>query len=191
MTPLAFTAPLALAIRLGQKTETRRPVCPTPTTDRDPALTYEEPYTALAYFGELRPDSSPLFRRFPNCAPGARRWIREPAVCLEHLPHGRIRVRYVADGAEAVVPFPGRLRPVLVGKGLPNGCHREAARTFVEIAGFRIEPLTAITDADAHAEGFPDRASFLSAWHLLYPAHGSERAPWVSVPSFRRVLETP
>lgn len=186
MSYLAFTAPLARLVQRGEKTQTRRPLRPVPVEPFRPVYSVENPNTVLVAMGpkNLRPDGRPYFHRFPDRLPDSFLWLREPAICLENLPYGRIRLRYLSDGTEAVMPWPGRLKPVREGKGLPNGCHAEAARTFLIVRAFRVERLQTMTEADAHAEGCADLAEFRRLWDSLYSAETWESNPWVSVTTF-------
>lgn len=191
MSYLTFTAPLARLVQRGEKTQTRRPMRPVPTPPFRPFYSFEAPNTVLVAMGpsNRRPSWRPYFHRFPDRAPDSRLWLREPAICLENLPYGRIRLRYLSDAAERIVPLPGRLKPVREGKGLPNGIHAEAARTYLIVQSFRVERLQSMTEADAHAEGCADLSEFRALWDLLYPAETWEINPWVSVTTFQ--LENP
>jgi hypothetical protein len=90
---------------------------------------------------------------------------------------------------------------------IPNGCHREAARIFVQVERVRVERLQAITYEGALAEGVeglvtsadPDhvvgtvgevyRHRFRVLWDSIYARRGLgwDRDPWVWVTSFKRV----
>jgi hypothetical protein len=43
----------------------------------------------------------------------------------------------------------------------------------------RQEPVHAITDADARAEGFQDASEFLARWKAMYPLAGPNDMAWV------------
>lgn len=93
---------------------------------------------------------------------GDRLWVRETARIMQVSGKGddrQARIMYEADGTIATVPFPPRLKPVSPGKCIPNGCHREAARLFLEITGLRVERLQDCIQEDAIAEGI-ERTNF-------------------------------
>jgi hypothetical protein len=192
MIALSLTAPLARAVARGWKTQTRRLV-------RWPSAWPADFCRASAAHqltcGQVLVLNGRALR--PAHAVGDHLWIREPAISQGYLSDGRLHIKYVSDAAEAVVDHPERLARVHDGQGLPNGCHREAARTFVGVAAFRVERLTAITGADVLAEGVstaehsPEerRQTFANLWNYLYPATPWESDPWVTVTSFE--LETP
>lgn len=62
-----------------------------------------------------------------------------------------------------------------------------ASRIRLRVTGVRVERLNAITDADAKAEGFASRDSFILTWCELYGLDAWEQNPWVWVVSFDRV----
>lgn len=222
MKPLSLTAPLARAVARGWKTQTRRLLRPQPAQDVVEFVSAGpnrwRGVSASFRLGDVLPGADHPDRdmvwvtgrvfKAPH-APGDRLWIREPAISQGYAHDGRLCIKYVSDGVEALVDHPERLRPALDGKGLPNGCHREAARTFVTVTAFRIERLTAITGADVLAEGMgqpwnglgieaaggmtPEheaqlREKFANLWNSIYPAAPWESDPWVTVTTF--TLET-
>lgn len=66
---------------------------------------------------------------------------------------------------------------------------RTASRLLLEVIGKRIEPLQAITEVDAMAEGVRDRAAFSRLWDNLNAKRGCswESNPFVWVIEFRKV----
>jgi hypothetical protein len=200
MIALSLTAPLARAVARGWKTQTRRLV-------RWPSAWPADFCRASAAHqltcGQVLVLNGRALR--PAHAVGDHLWIREPAISQGYLSDGRLHIKYVSDAAEAVVDHPERLARVHDGQGLPNGCHREAARTFVGVAAFRVERLTAITGADVLAEGMgqpwnglgieaaggmtPEheaqlREKFANLWNSIYPVAPWESDPWVTVTTF-------
>lgn len=223
MIALSLTAPLAKAVARGFKTQTRRPLRPQP----DPGVVEFvsagpgrwRSVTAPFRLGDMFPGadapdrevvwaSGRLYKALHN--PGDRLWIREPAISQGYTPDGRLHIKYVSDAAEAVVEHPARLKRVRDGQGLPNGCHLEAARTFVRVTAFRVERLTQITAADILAEGMGQpwnglgieaaggmtaeheaqlRAKWAALWNDIYPQAPWASDPWVTVTTFE--LEQP
>ncbi len=210
MKALSLTAPLARAVARGWKTQTRRLVTPAPLPPFEPVVSLSDDAAWVAFGPANRTPSGGIkWWRYKSGVIGTRLWIREPAISQGYLPDGRLRIKYVSDGAEAVVEHPERLACVRDGKGLPNGCHREAARTFITVTAFRVERLNAITGADVLAEGMgqpwnglgieaaggmtPEheaqlREKFANLWNSIYPTAPWESDPWVTVTTF--ALET-
>lgn len=60
---------------------------------------------------------------------------------------------------------------------------------FIMIKHIRYEPVSAITEADARAEGFANRDEFFAAWDSINGKN--KRDVWVWVISFELVPQTP
>ena len=198
---LSLTPPLTLAVREGRKTQTMRPMTPqVPDVSRWQHWTDRDWYTW-----------SPLGMgvvRAPY-APDDVLWVREPAMVVGYTPRGtRVTVQYDADGVTREVPWPERLRPVALGRRIPNGCHREAARTFVRVLSVEPRRVQSITEAEARAEGLDPvpvhgkwagpreegghwsaRKPFAELWDSLYRAKGLgwDADPWCWCVRFERV----
>lgn len=98
-------------------------------------------------------------------------WIREPAQVLNYSAlQASMQCKYLADGAIKSFMIPPRLRQKTGGNfpswilktnnslnpsGIPNGCIKEMARTFVKIVSVKAEYLQDITYADILKEGCP------------------------------------
>lgn len=204
---LSLTPPLALAVREGRKTQTMRPLTPQPVSLYDGFLV--DPRRPLApprVSGELA-DGSKVLVRAPY-APDDVLWVREGAMVMGYTPRGtRVTVTYDADGVTREVPWPERLRDVELGHRIPNGCHREAARTYVRVLSVEPRRVQSITHRDAVAEGWPgpeDKRVWIEAmgdgddeaiewfaelWDSLYRARGLgwDADPWCWMVRFERV----
>lgn len=160
--PIPFNAAMVCAILDGRKTQTRRIVKPQPVAN---GHGYSQSLGILCHCDYLPPDclvcgddhAQPFLDRpeirCPYGRPGDRLWVRETARVLASPSMGMVCIRYEADGREAMVPWPERLRPVAPMACVPNGCHREAARIHLEITGVRVERLLEISEEEAKAEG--------------------------------------
>jgi len=203
---LSLTPPLALAVMEGRKTQTMRPMTPqVPDVSRWQHWTDRDWYTwSPLGMGVVR----------APCAPDDVLWVREPAMVMGYTPRGtRVTVQYDADGVTREVPWPERLRPVELGHRIPNGCHREAARTYVRVLSVEPRRVQSITEAEARAEGMPWGGpsfdvglpdedleaggvtgswaipNFRHTWDSLYRAKGLgwDANPWVWMVRFERV----
>ncbi len=223
--PLALLPHLAAAARSGAKTVTRRLIRWPEGIRRDqvPRLDVASRWL-LPDIGEG--GGSNLFHVLtcPLGAPGQRLWVRERALVEALKLEGNhiggrvlaVQVTYEADGERSSwMDWPARMtwRP-RGGKCIPNGVHREGARTFLEVVAVRAERLQDITEEDARAEGlgalwdggyeafvFPAGTiakttkfyptavrAFRALWDSLAPA-GARWAdnPWVWRVGFRRI----
>ena len=174
--PILFNGEMVRAILADRKTQTRRP----------------------------RIGGEP-----PRYQVGDRLYVRERMRVLDTRSdiYGRpgdrkCDVRYEADGFECTVPQPARLITVQPGHCAANGCWREAARIWLEVVGVRAECVSAITEADALAEGIqpqdgivarcmtPAAAAFRSVWIDIYGAESWELG-YCWVYTFRRIEVSP
>lgn len=148
--PLSLWPDLVRAVLEGQKTQTRRLIVPT-VLDWQWVHSYGD-----GSFGRVGPDFESNSFTCPFGQAGDRLWVRERArvvgVWDRHGPP-MVRVRYEADGTDHLVTWPDRLKPVALGRCIPNGVHREGARLFLEVTEVRAQRLQDITEADARAEG--------------------------------------
>ena len=98
-------------------------------------------------------------------------WVREPVKIIEHLPVGNYGTRwhdcdsamyqYLSDGGIGILlEIPERFKKIPKWiescKGVPNGCIKEMARTFLVVTNVKVERLKDITLADLTKEGVTD-----------------------------------
>lgn len=205
---LSLTPPLALAVREGRKTQTMRPVtrwfC-----RREPARWEHvegRRWHIYDHAGDRTGDAVA-----PH-APGDVLWVREPArvVAVEANERGEPEalIEYIADNVRRWVPHPPRLKGLIPGRRIPNGCHREAARTYVRVMSVEPRRVQSITEEEAQAEGLDPvpvhgrwagpreegghwsaRRPFAELWDSLYRAKGLgwDADPWCWCVRFERV----
>ncbi len=174
---IAFSTEMIEAILDDRKTETRR----------------------------LASDTSPLAKALP----GDLLWVKEGFEVLEWMVSERLaRIRYLTRCPEdgILVTWPERLTMGKLGRKLPRFMPHEASRIELHLDGRRREPLAAIDDAGAMAEGIdlsnplphekgPDgrwlpgalSGRYLNLWDKINAprGHGRESEPEVDVFAFR------
>ncbi len=198
--PILFSAPMVRALLAGTKTQTRRAIKPQPDVsigmggctrlmfkDRqgrdllNEAVNSPEPHTYLSLC--------------PYGQPGDRLWVREtwdkrawtsanPDVAYRatmNLPLGKFGDRWIPS-----IHMP-----------------RVASRILLEVTGLRIEPLQAISEADAMAEGvelwrreegaqavphgYSERDYYRLLWERINGPGSWDANPWVWVVEFQRL----
>ena len=211
------------------KTQTRRPIKPQP----DESI-LKDGYTLLAKPYMLRDDKDnircdwglfaskngvfskgiPAFGYKSRHKVGEIRWVRERARLIDFVLTGldmqnRSQFRYEADGEDSEwTCFPSRIKPIKLGKCVPNGCFRELARIFIKVTGVGFEQIQDITVADCLREGVHRESDdsgamwygetkdskflskdpfvpFVSLWESCYPGSW-DRNDWVEKVTFER-----
>ena len=144
MKPLLVNAQMALAIQDGRKTVTRRAIKPMPGV------------------------STPSYKK------GDILWVREPARVIVEVTE-ELHFEYLSDGKQSVIEFPHRLMKdgytpdwMAHGHGVPNGCIKEMARTFVRVTDVKVGYLHDIGD-NYRAEGFETLEDFILTWDKVVP----------------------
>lgn len=174
--PLSLTAPLVRAFQEGRKDVTRSPIRPAPewkeatrAQGRGWSAQGRSKDLALHAWEDTDSFAAQLVRHIgcPFGVPGDTLWIREPARVVDVARRWGSRIlfggakgervvqlRYQSDGVLSDwLPYPERLHPPVVGRGIPNGVHREGARLFAEVVSVGAEPVKDITEEDAKREG--------------------------------------
>lgn len=188
--PILFSAPMVRAILDGRKTQTRRIVRPDWWRCLDPDDVDDRARAV---------DQSPYGR------PGDRLWVRETWTRWDGGEHARrdgTGVSFRADCLDARGREDSRARLDYGIRWYPSIHMRRAdARILLEVKAVRVERLTAITPADAIAEGAFGDGRYATAPGTPYPVAtfaelwdsiNGDRAPfasdpWVWVVTFRRV----
>jgi len=193
--PILFSGPMVRAIIEGRKTQTRRLIKPQPIQDEAGGWKYGKNHKNYA-MGNASPATDELFPyECPYGQPGDLLWVRETWAMVPALPPQDFGYIYKADFDDD--PF--NWRPSI---HMP----RAAARLLLEITYTRAEPLLAITEADAIAEGvetWPDgnykaygkhagkhstaRGSYLDLWDSINPHHPANTNPVVWVIQFAKI----
>ncbi|WP_333602980.1 hypothetical protein [Pantoea eucrina] len=153
--PILLNAEMVRAVLDGRKTQTRRML-----TSRHMELINLAARAGECYpleSGQQHENSQSYYREFcPFGAVGDRLWVREKTRVDLLLQHHRAHVRYEADGEYRIVSVPERIKPMVEGSCMSNGCYREASRITLEITGVRVERLNSINEHDAIAEGLAE-----------------------------------
>lgn len=212
MNNMPYTADLARAIQRGEKTQTRRIDKRLPSGNVEVRTQFDEQGRCFVLFDGK---CFPLKHRL-----GEAIWIREPAKIIEHagvttwtadkIPN--ITYEYLSDNSFNCIDIPSRFVPIpkwLINcQGIPNGCIREMARTFIRITNIRVERLNEISEEDAKQEGilrieeddgvwYPDytklgrlykyaKSSFQTLWESIN-GKNSFNNRWVPVYEFEQI----
>jgi hypothetical protein len=212
MKTIAFTADMVQKIMCGVKTVTRRPLNPPPAPDFESHPDYEDcTYFPIGDYGFCDSQGTEYFAPYK---PGDILWVREPAILTGHeiqYFQSYFNFKYVADDSPGKCRVPSRLEsnfgapPSWVYKlqGIPNGCLREMARTFLKIVSISVETLQEITEEDACQEGMQShipgemeptpkigyRHEFKKLWDKMYSQKGLgwEQNPWVWRIEFKKI----
>ena len=143
---MIFNAEMAKAIQEGRKTETRQPII----------LPKDFNPEQLESYLKSSGTEIPFKQRYKV---GQTYWIREPAKILLSFTE-ELHFTYLSDNHSTSIPMPKRLldngwAPSWMdrGRGVPNGCIREMARTFVEVVDVQVEYLQDISDESCEDEG--------------------------------------
>ncbi|MEW5832179.1 MAG: hypothetical protein AB1763_05015 [Campylobacterota bacterium] len=179
MKPAIFNTEMVRAILDGRKTQTRRIDKRLPSGDIEVTTQFDEQGRCFVFFDGK---CFPLKHRL-----GEVLWVREPAKIIEHagvttwtadkIPN--ITYEYLSDNSFNCIDIPSRFVPIpkwLINcQGIPNGCIREMARTFIRITNIRVERLNEISEEDAIAEGaikiernvkgYTNRTYTMVEWH--------------------------
>lgn len=165
-----MNVPMSLATQQGIKTQTRREI----KIPKD--FNIESVETTWAKDGGIFDirfddyDSDETIFIKPPYKIGEVLWVREPAkVVSSNIYDGSITFEYQTDGKQITLRdeinrFIGNYTSspknwyftknwVLRKQGIPNGCIREMARTFIRITNIRVERLDDISESDAEKEG--------------------------------------
>jgi hypothetical protein len=181
-----FTDPLARAILLDEKTETRRPM------SRANTYAFDALEQSMAFGSE--PDTTDC-----RVTPGDHLWVREAwRVIPSSTDHREALVGYRAGGPNVLCKLPAEVDAAELSKwnrraksGLPRWTPsllmpRWAARSVRRVSAVHAERLGPLTEDQARAEGFGSPAEFTNAWDAVYRSKGLTVAarPWVWVVRF-------
>lgn len=209
--PIAFSAPMVLAINEGRKTQTRRvltaPKCCT-INGRSPDwsdawvdgdATDGGQYLHLPYGGGDLDQHECSCRVFARHAPGDLLWVQEAhRLATADIASICATVEYVADGVRRDVLLDQRELELTIARKNPpphdlayanvtppRFMYRSLSRTTLRVTAVRVERLHAITEADAIAEGCDP-----------VPAHGADAGPreagghWSARVAYRNLWES-
>lgn len=157
MKNILMTAPVTLSTQQGIKTQTRRIDKRLPSGDVEVKTQIDEQGRCFVLFDG---QCFPLKYRI-----GEVLWVREPADVYDiSLDYKSIVGSYRSDRKHTdMIEFPERLLRdgklpdwAMYREGIPNGCIREMARTFIRITNIRVERLNEISEEGAIAEGISE-----------------------------------
>lgn len=146
MTPILFNTDMTKAILDGKKTQTRRAISKFYDDNKKPCS---------------MPDKDCQFMAKAKYKAGDILWVREPVEIIG-FSHTRVSdsneftVRYKADGVCKSFPITEDIAGkswLKMNAGIPNGCLKVMARTFIEITEVKIEELQDISCNDCTKEG--------------------------------------
>jgi hypothetical protein len=155
MNNILMTAPVVLSTQQEIKTQTRRIDKRLPSSDVEVKTQISEDGRCFVFFDGK---CLPLKYRI-----GEVLWVREPATVVGTYGDNGIdsfKAQYISDGkvsnfisAERFLKDEELPEWITYCEGIPNGCIREMARTFIRITNIRVERLNEISEDDAIAEG--------------------------------------
>lgn len=165
--PIAFSAPMILALLAGRKTVTRRVLTPQPAPDFIEAAIGREELTFRPAFLFGGPTHQ-MLRRLPR--PGSRLWVRESYFQYGHwepiegarTKGGRQKWGFIPDLPQILFDPPQAYRKGMHSadsatpawhKRLGRFMPRNASRMTLIVTDVRVERLQDITHDDAMAEG--------------------------------------
>jgi hypothetical protein len=219
--PILFSGPMVCAILQGLKTQTRRIVKPQPREITVSGAHLEGLWTckgSIEYRVTPRTAKN-IAEACPYGQPGDRLWVRESYYQRGHwepvsgvkTKSGRMKWRFVA--ADDVIQFdaPSEHRkgrhhrdPATVAwhRRLARFMPRAASRITLEVISVRAEPLQAISEEDARAEGVcavelpgalddvpldKPRERFGVLWSKINGPESWDANPWVWAVTFKRL----
>ena len=165
-----FNIEMVKAIQEGRKTQTRRAFDPNKIFEDnedvhrigivDGKIVYDAVVDA-----DMTHEDVDITENYSMYKKGDILWVREPAKILDCFGT-QIRYIYLSDGHIDTIYLPKRFLQwkkgdpeIIVPKwvknkaGVPNGCIREMARTFLRITGVRAERIQDISERDIYREG--------------------------------------
>lgn len=201
MTPprrIPLSPTLVLATRDGLKTQTRRVIVPQPGGQPVLCLNVTNngrpTWMSPAYIQGARMGST--YMLCPYGRVGDLVALTEAFSIVEYGGWDVV-VRYLADGAERRVTLDDHARLKMLGDGTTKHpgwrLHHKGrppmfmfsclCRTWARLTEIRAERVQEITEEDAKAEGFANRAEFFAAWDRINGkraggAYVVERNPW-------------
>ncbi|WP_277381584.1 hypothetical protein [Stenotrophomonas maltophilia] len=208
--PILFNGTMVRAILAGAKTQTRRVVKPQPVFDTRFRSRFRVDGRGSMSYRQVSTDAPAalLGEICPFGKPGDRLWVRETWMDLkgtgiEHWDPATgqpTRYAYGADSPpgsasdEARKDFGLKWRPSI---HMP----RWACRLVLEITDVRVEPLQAISKADAITEGLTQTEAggwlpgpcdhpewaFHQLWNQVYGESSWDSNPWVWAITFKRI----
>jgi len=200
MKNIMMNAEMTKAILDGRKTQTRRTIKQSKAGNikdiKNGLVVTERNYRVFKDTYEIPLDV--FIEKISKYQRGDIIWVREP-VKIDKCFANEIHYHYIADGKTAKIPIPKRfIKDGIVAdwmvscKGVPNGCIKEMARTFLRITDVRVERLEDISYTDVKKEGYSENKNptdgkkwFFDIWNKTAPkGYKSVDNPYVFVYEF-------
>lgn len=205
--PIIFRGDMVRAILAGTKTQTRRVVKETGLWEMD-ELDDGTPWPRFASYVDVEPECAPV--PCPYGVPGDELWVRETGWLyrsseLTMFAYDDGSTRCLLDGGrthdeppKVVGGKPWRAADYPIWKKTPSILMpRWASRLTLVVRSVRVERLSAITEADVRAEGFPPEPRgamgqtvrpgpqdcFLAAFRAMHKLP-ADADPWLWVVTF-------
>jgi hypothetical protein len=174
--PILFRGDMVRAILAGSKTQTRRPLA-APVDD----VTVGR-FNPIVIRRGIEQPGPEVFGAYGDgwhcvapCVPGDRLWVRE----TWHVRgiYWSMPIKQSQGAASDAFVYAATPPDGWLGGWRPSiHMPRWASRITLDVLNVRAERVEDISEADAKAEGFEDRAAFLSAWAGIY---GAQAWAWV------------
>lgn len=160
MNNILMNAQMALATQQGRKTQTRREInIPKDFNVDNIETTWAKDGGILDIrFDDYDRDEAVFIK--PPYKIGQVLWVREPAIVLGDITEEEVLwFKYKSDEVEDCVGIHERFlqnddypKWMEKGRGIPNGCIKEMARTFIRVTNIRVERLNEISEEDCLKE---------------------------------------
>jgi hypothetical protein len=188
----SYRQPQVKAILEGRQTQHRVPLRVQPLTEKSKMWTLaestdrdEKKYEGHKFWVESNEDMSSHIKGTrskyfkPKYQPGDIMVVRERARCMGYHGQGMERLfKYEADDSwSKPILLPDRIKPILTGHCVPNGCFKELARIKLLVKRVWYEQIQSISDDDCFAEGIEEIGEEKfhgDIWKMVYKSYDKD-----------------